>query len=211
MIRYGERSLKGRIDPVVTAAAIAFGFVYIHPFEDGNGRIHRWLIHHALAEAGYNPPGVVFPVSAAILRRIAEYRSVLESYSRPLLPMIEWRVTESHNIEVLNDTVDYYRYFDATPHAEFLYRCVSETVDRDLPFEVAYLEAHVRFGEAVQRLVDMPDRTLDLLHRFLKQGGGRLSGRARAGEFRALTDSEVRRIEELFREIFEDVVAADEE
>ncbi|MFC0220163.1 Fic family protein [Pseudochelatococcus lubricantis] len=28
------------------AAVLAFGFVYIHPFEDGNGRLHRYLIRH---------------------------------------------------------------------------------------------------------------------------------------------------------------------
>ncbi|WP_418001081.1 Fic family protein [Mesorhizobium erdmanii] len=27
------------LDAVVAAAIFAFGFVYIHPFEDGNGRI----------------------------------------------------------------------------------------------------------------------------------------------------------------------------
>ncbi len=65
LAEYGERSVKGGMDPVVAAAVIAFGFVYIHPFEDGNGRLHRWLIHHVLAIAGYNPPGIVFPISAA--------------------------------------------------------------------------------------------------------------------------------------------------
>ena len=38
---------------MVAAAAVAFGFVYIHPFEDGNGRLHRWRIHHVLARAGF--------------------------------------------------------------------------------------------------------------------------------------------------------------
>ena len=61
---------------------LAFGFVYIHPFEDGNGRIHRYLMHHVLARRGFNPSGVIFPVSAAILDKIDEYREVLESYSR---------------------------------------------------------------------------------------------------------------------------------
>jgi hypothetical protein len=78
------------IDPVVAAAALAFGFVYVHPFEDGNGRIHRYLMHHVLARRGFNPAGVVFPVSAAILERIDDYRRVLEAYSRRLLPLIEW-------------------------------------------------------------------------------------------------------------------------
>src|SRR5206468_11995522 len=40
IIEYDGRSLTGGIDPVIAAAAIAFGFVYIHPFVDGNGRLH---------------------------------------------------------------------------------------------------------------------------------------------------------------------------
>ena len=114
---------------------LAFGFVYAHPFEDGNGRIHRYLIHHILAERGFNPPGVVFPVSAAIQERIDDYRGVLESYSRRLLPLIEWEPTPEFNVRVLNDTGDFYRYFDATPHAEFLYACVQKTIEEDLPAE----------------------------------------------------------------------------
>ncbi|GAG03709.1 unnamed protein product, partial [marine sediment metagenome] len=35
-------------DPVIAAATIAFGFIFIHPLSDGNGRIHRYLIHHIL-------------------------------------------------------------------------------------------------------------------------------------------------------------------
>jgi Fic family protein len=186
------------MDPVVAAAAVAFGFVYIHPLEDGNGRLHRWLIHHVLARAGYNPPGIIFPVSAAILREIDAYRRVLESYSEPLLPLIEWRATDTGNVEVLNDTADYYRYFDATEHAEFLYHCVRETVERDLPAEVSYLEAYDRFVRGVQEMVDMPASTVDLLHRFLRQNSGRLSQRARTREFAALTDEEIARVEQLY-------------
>ncbi len=45
-----------------------------------SAKIHSYLIHHILAERGFNPPGVVFPVSAAILERIDDYRQVLESF-----------------------------------------------------------------------------------------------------------------------------------
>jgi hypothetical protein len=50
------------------------------------------------------------------------------------LPLIEWRPNEKVNVDVLNDTSDYYRFFDATRHAEALYDCVQETIERDLPF-----------------------------------------------------------------------------
>lgn len=202
MVAYGPRALDGGIDPVVVSAAVAFGFVYIHPFEDGNGRIHRWLIHHQLATGGYNPLGIVLPVSAAMLRGLDEYRAVLESYSRPLLPFIPWRPTPTGNVEVIGDTDDFYRFFDATRHAEYLYRCVAETIEHDVPEEVRHLEAYDRFRARLQSLVDMPARTINLLWRFLVQGEGRLSKRARENDFAALTPAEVESIEELYAEVW---------
>ena len=68
-----DREPPQKLDPVIAAAVLAFGFVYVHPFDDGNGRIHRYLIHHVLARRGFNTAGVVFPVSAAILEQIGEY------------------------------------------------------------------------------------------------------------------------------------------
>ena len=38
-----------KVRPVLTATVAAFGFVFMHPFDDGKGRIHRFLIHHILA------------------------------------------------------------------------------------------------------------------------------------------------------------------
>ena len=37
------------LDAVIAAATLAFGFAYIHPFVNVNGRIHRYLIHHILS------------------------------------------------------------------------------------------------------------------------------------------------------------------
>ena len=201
MMEYHNRSVTN-IDPVAAAAALAFEFVYVHPFVDGNGRLHRWLIHHVLAYAGYNPPGVVFPISASILRRIDEYRKVLESYSAAVLPLIEWRATADGNVEVLNDTADYYRYFDATLHAEFLYSCVEQTVEQDLPEEIRFLEQFDRFAGAVKEIVEMPDRQIELIRNFLAQAGGHFSKRTRDREFRALTGEEARKIEALYAESF---------
>ena len=200
---YAERAARSSLDPVVFAAALSFGFVYIHPFEDGNGRIHRWLVHHVLARAEFNPPGLAFPVSVAMLERIAEYRDVLASYSSLVLPLLDWRATRRGNVEVLNETADYYRFFDATRHAEFLYRCVEQTVARDLPAEVNYLESYDEFKARVQEeIADMPEGTLDLLTRFLRQNNGILSRRARKREFRLLTDAEVKRVEAFYGECF---------
>ena len=190
------------VDPVIAAGVLAFGFVYIHPFEDGNGRLHRYLFHHVLAQRGFNPPGVVFPISSAILERIDRYRDVLESYSAKLLPLIEWQPTSSFNVEVTNDTGDFYRFFDATPHAEFLYGCVQKTIEVDLPCEADFLRRYDRFSAMVEDMVDMPGRTIDLLFRFLHQNNGQLSAGARRKEFAMLRDDETNHIEVAYRDIF---------
>lgn len=202
MIAFDRRPAKA-LDAVIAAAILAFGFVYIHPFEDGNGRIHRYLIHHVLAQHGFNPPGVAFPVSAAILEKIDEYLEVLESYSQRLLPLIKWEVTPDFNVRVLNDTGDFYRFFDATLHAEFLYVCVRKTIEQDLPAETKFLRRYDQFRQQVESFLDMPERLIDLLFRFLHQNGGRLSQRARDREFKELTDEEAGRIETIYREAFE--------
>lgn len=198
-----DRGAARQLDPVLAGATLAFGFVYIHPFEDGNGRLHRYVIHHVLAERGFNPPGVVFPVSAVILDRIDEYRQVLETYSRRLLPFVSWRPTERGNVEVLNETVDFYRYFDATPHAEFLFEYVARTIDVDLPAETAFLKTYDSFKNEVSRMIDMPDRLLDLLFRFLSQNGGKVSKRARETELAGLTEKEAARIELMYTELLQ--------
>lgn len=196
----------GTLDPVIAAAMIAFGFVFIHPFTDGNGRIHRYLIHHALAERGFAPKGIVFPVSAVILERIDEYRQVLEAYSRPRLEHIEWRSTPDGNVEVLNETIDLYRYFDATRQAEFLYDCVVQTIEHSLPEEIRFLERYDRMKAAINERFDMPDHKMDLLIRFLGQNKGVFSKRASEKEFQALSSAERRELEALYTEIFTDEV-----
>jgi len=202
LIATDERLRHGTLDPVIAAAMVAFGFVFIHPFADGNGRIHRYLIHHVLAERAFSPKGIVFPVSAVILKRIDEYRQVLEGYSRPRLEHIEWRPTDGGNVEVRNETIDLYRYFDATRQAEFLYDCVAETIEHSLPEEIRFLERYDRMKAAIDARFDMPDHTADLLIRFLGQNHGVLSKRARQKEFRALSGAECAQLEALYAEIF---------
>lgn len=197
-----ELLCKDDFDAVLLATILAFGFVFIHPFEDGNGRIHRYLFHHVLAEKCFVPKGLTFPVSAVILERIDEYRKILEHFSKPRLELIEWRPTENNNIEVLNDTIDLYRYFDATKQAEFFFDCVEETVTKTLPDEVEYLQKYDLLNGFIKNYIDMPDKLVDLLIRFLIQNNGKLSKRARERESEKLTAQEILAIEQKYTEIF---------
>lgn len=195
--------IDSEIDAVVSAAVIAFGFVFIHPFEDGNGRIHRYLIHHVLAKKQFSQQGLIFPVSASILNHIVDYRNVLESYSLPILNFINWQETKNHNVEVVNDTIDYYRYFDATKQAEFLSDCVKDTIENIIPQEIDYLMKYDAFKAFVDDEFDMPDSTVAQLIRFLEQNRGKLSVRAREKEFAALTETEIQQIEQNYKLYFE--------
>lgn len=78
LLEANDRMRADGLDPVLQAASTAFAFVYVHPFEDGNGRLHRCLIHHVLAERRFTPAGMVFPVSSVMLDRIDDYRRTLQ-------------------------------------------------------------------------------------------------------------------------------------
>jgi len=202
LLEANDRMRDDGIDPVLKAAATAFGFVYVHPFQDGNGRMHRCLIHHVLAERKFTPPGMVFPVSSVMLDRIDDYGATLQAHSGPLMPFIEWRSTPERNVEVLNETADLYRYFDCTEAAEFLYACVRRTVEQDLPREIDYLRRH---DEAIRRIMDaveMPDRVAENLVMFIRQNNGILSKNRREGEFKKLRDEEVTLIEGVVNDEF---------
>ncbi len=202
LIATGEKLENSEFNPVLASAIVAFGFVFIHPFEDGNGRVHRYLIHHILAKMKFAPQGVIFPVSAAILNNIEDYKKVLESYSHPLLDLIEWKQTEDNNVEALNETTDYYRYFDATKQAEFLYDCVQETIDIIIPNEVSYLLKYDEMKRFLDDNFEMPDKMVATLVRFLEQNAGTFSNRAKKKEFKQLNEKEQVTIEKKFKEIF---------
>ena len=195
MLEANDRMRDDGLDPVLQAAATAFAFVHAHPFQDGNGRLHRCLIHHVLAEGRFTPAGMVFPVSSVMLDRIDEYRWTLQAHSGPLMPFIEWRPTPERDVEVLNDTADLYRYLDCTEAAEFLYACVRRTVEDDLPREIDYLRCHDKAMQRIMEVVEMPDRIAGNLIMFIRQNNGVLPGNRREGEFRQFRDDEVLAIE----------------
>jgi hypothetical protein len=203
MLAANQRMRESDLDPVLQAAATAFGFIYVHPYQDGNGRLHRYLIHHVLAERRFTPPGMVFPVSSVMLDRIDDYRKTLLGHSGPLMAFIEWQPTLDRNVAVTNDTADMYRYFDCTDEAEFLYSCVARTVEHDLPNEIDFLRRQDEARSRIMGTVDMPDRLAQDLLMFMRQNDGKIPKRRRKSEFAALTDEEAEQIEAIYSEVFE--------
>jgi hypothetical protein len=203
LINTNNRMRDAGLDPVLQATATAFGFVDIHPLQDGNGRLHRCLIHHVLAERKFTPPGMVFPVSSVMLDRIDEYRKTLQAHSGSLMVHIKWQPTPDRNVAVLNDTADLYRFFDCTDEAEFLYSCVQQTVEHDLPREVDYLRRHDEAMRRIMDTVELPDRVAQDLIMFVRHNAGTLPNRRRRNEFASLSDGEISALERIVHNAFD--------
>ena len=199
MIASHDRMSRHGVHPVIHAAATAFGFVFIHPFEDGNGRIHRFLIHNVLAREGFSPAGVIFPVSASMLKIPSEYDETLEAFSQPLMPLVEYSLDSEGNMIVTNDTARWYRFIDLTAQTEALFRFIEQTIDTEFVEELAFLERYDESKSAIKEIVDMPDRLIDLFIRSCLQNNGRLSARKRTRFFGSLADDEITLLEQVIR------------
>lgn len=194
------------LSPILRAAAISFPFVFIHPFEDGNGRLHRYLIHDVLARGGIGGEGIILPVSAEILINLKAYDACLEQFSKPLLAAAEYRLDEDGQLTVENpsDIEGFYRYPDVTSQVEFLAQMLERTIHHAIPEEIHFLQKFDRARLAIGEVVDMPDRTRESLLMRLYKNGGKLARKRREGEFAELTDQEIAEIEEAYRLAFAD-------
>jgi hypothetical protein len=181
---------------VAAATALAYGFIIIHPFSDGNGRIHRFLLHQL---------GKV-PVSSELLASIDDYIASLKQLSAPILDRSEWTVTADYNVELINDTTELYRYADATEQAEFIYKCVEQFVTHRLPQELEYLSAFDEAKRIIDEEHDMPDKDLTLLVNLCVQNNGSLSKKKRK-LFELLSDDNITFAEKVVGEAFADYFA----
>jgi len=196
-----DASIHAKIHPVLIAAMIAFGFVFVHPFEDGNGRIHRFLIHYILSRTGFTPPGIIFPVSAVMFKKISDYDAILESFSKPLLELINnYELSDDGMLTVQQDTVNYYRYVDYTKFAEYLFACIAETLKDHFENEIQFLLNYDRTKLAIQNKIDMPDRLIDLFIKFSMQNHGVLGKQKQEKYFNMLTETEITALQLLVKE-----------
>ena len=80
---------KDNTDPFVKAGIVQYWFLTIHPFEDGNGRISRYLSELILAN--YNNCCIrMYSLSSTILKKRKEYYEILEKSQKGSLDITEW-------------------------------------------------------------------------------------------------------------------------
>jgi len=196
-LAFGRRAVEGDfLPPVAVAAMVAWLFVYLHPFEDGNGRIHRFLIHHILARRRFGPPGSILPVSAVLLNRPVDYDASLESFSEPMRARSDYSLDDDGVMKVQNSTLDLFRYVDCTAMAEALYRFVDETIEKEVPAELTFLRCYDAAREAMRDVVDLPEPAANLFLRLCLQNSGKLSqAKRRLPAFSRLREEEIDKLE----------------
>ena len=158
--------------------------------------IHRFLIHNILARRGFTPEGIMFPVSAAMLKNNIDYDASLEAFSASLIPLIEYSLNDVGTMEVHNETAVWYKYIDLTSQAEALYTFIEQAIDVELTEELTILINYDKTKTAIQEIIDMPDRQIDLFITFCLQNHGQLATGKRSDHFEFLTDNEVSGMEQ---------------
>lgn len=189
---------------IVKAAMVSFGYVYVHPFEDGNGRIHRFLIHDMLVRDKIVPNSTILPVSAQILIQMDEYDATLEVLSDLIERKAKYTINDVGEMTVHNakEIEALYRFPDLTKHTVFLAAALQSTVNVMLPEELLFLQRYDELKSDIQRIVDMPDHKIDRMILFLHQNKGKLANRKRKF-YKELSDNEIEQMEEAYVQVFE--------
>lgn len=157
-------SSAGSISPLIAAGVVSFGFVFLHPFMDGNGRLSRFLIHQQLFRGGVLPQNTVLPVSAMMLEHEYEYLQALAAFSAPCREL--WDVMQVGEVEYdfrFKGSQASYRYWDATAQCEFLFDMIREAVETYLPGEIRFLERYDRITRHLNERFDVVQKDLDVL------------------------------------------------
>ena len=190
--------IDNQIPVLIHSTVISFGFVYIHPMEDGNGRLHRYLIHDILKQRNENHKDFIIPVSSAILSRMSEYDSVLETLSVPVMASINYTKLnhEVASIQINNDINYLYRYPDMTEHAIFLYRMMETAITNDLISEVLYIIEYDEIKKYINSLIDLSNQYLDKLVADLIEQRGTLSKNKKKKYLKGIEENDLTDIEQ---------------
>ena len=205
LFRSAHRMMDSFVDPVLIATIVAFGFVYIHPFKDGNGRIHRFLIHHILSRLGFTPTDFVFPVSAVMYQNARKYQDTLNLFSEPLLQLVDYSLDHEGFMTVKGDTIDYYRYFDSTGMVENLFSFIENTIDSEYLKELNFLKKFAEAQREIENILDgLSQRDIQLFVKNCKSNGYKISKSKREKYFNMLSSDEILQMEQTVRNVFEE-------
>ncbi len=176
---------------VMRGAVAAFGFIYIHPLADGNGRVHRFLINDILRRDGTVKAPMILPVSSLITSDQSErhsYDRILDEISRPLMQALSglYEFDADHTtypdgihsnfIFRGNDVArPAWRFLDLTKHVIYLAHALERTIRVEMREESLYLRSHAQAKAAIKNIIEMTDMQVDRIIRSVESNQGKLS------------------------------------
>jgi hypothetical protein len=192
-----ERLAAPEFGPALFAAVVSFGFDFIHPLMQGNGHIHRFLVHAALAERGAVEPGTLIPVSASMLSRLADYDQALRAYCAPVRATAEavagvpfiLEPTEAFSFDAYERVAPLYRYPVLTDQVAYLESALKQGIETGLIEEAHILEHLEEVRERLAPRLSLPAQRLAQLIRLIRQDGGILSRAKRRTQFPDLDEA----------------------
>ncbi|CAN5368793.1 Fic family protein [soil metagenome] len=210
-----DRLTVGR-HPLLRAAVLSFGFIYVHPLTDGNGRISRFLVNDVLRRDGVLPEPFVLPISTVISGSMKEYDRTLELLSKPLMRRYagEYRLGQpvryddgfvsTLHFDAYEKAEPVWRYPDLTDHVAYLAGVVRTTMEDELKEEAGQMRAYRGARDAVNELIEGPDEDLYRIVRSVHGNAWRVSGKLKS-EFPILEDEGLaERVGEAVKEAFVD-------
>ena len=176
---------------VMRSAVLAFGFVYIHPLADGNGRVHRFLVNDVLRRDGVVKDPMILPISSLITSDSAQRRAydrILDTISRPLMGILAGTyefaavpatypdgIRSNFVFKGASNARPVWRYLDLTRHVVYLADVLVRTVREDMREESRYLQRYAQARVAIKDIVEMPDMQIDRVIRSVDANQGKLS------------------------------------
>ncbi|RLA49344.1 MAG: cell filamentation protein Fic, partial [Gammaproteobacteria bacterium] len=168
------------IDPLVLAAVVSFGFVFIHPFMDGNGRLSRFLFHQVLCQQGALKNGLLLPVSAILKQKETDYKAALEAWSAPSREYWDVTFIDEEQLEFdFNGHPALYCYWDATQCVSFMAGAAEQAIEQHLKQETAYLNRFDAIYRHIDSAFDVANSDLSRLVMFCMDQHGKLSANRR--------------------------------
>lgn len=191
-LRAYEERTRGQ-NPLLRAAALSFGFVYIHPLGDGNGRLSRFLINDLLRRDEFLPSPMILPVSAVISENAAsrqQYDAALERLSRPLMAVMRNLCEFGANRRYIDGVVSNlhvsdwgrgestWRYPDLTQQARYLVSVIEHSIRHGLKGEAHYLRHYDAALDFLKGVIEGRDEDYGQIIRSISQNTG-ISGKLR--------------------------------
>jgi hypothetical protein len=175
LMTFANQSSK-QVDPLVAAAVTAFGFVFLHPFMDGNGRLSRFLIHQTLCHSGALENGLLLPVSVAMKHEESNYLAALKDFSHSARDFwnVTWLDADQMSFEFIGHP-SIYRYWDATRCVEFTLQMARRALEVELREETEFLDRYDRVIKAVNQRFDVRGSDLSKLVMMCLDNDGKVS------------------------------------